>query len=50
MEEKVLVLQYSAVRQSWRGRRWMLFAIGTLFAGAITYLVATALFSPGNGN
>jgi uncharacterized membrane protein len=45
-----VVLQYSAVRESWRGRRWILFAIGTLFAGAITYLVATALFSPGNGN
>lgn len=45
-----VVLQYSAVRQSWRGRRWILLVIGTLFAGAITYLVATALFSPGTGN
>ena len=45
-----VVLQYSAVRQAWRGRRWILLVIGTLFAGAITYLIATALFSPGNGN
>jgi hypothetical protein len=41
-----VILQLSSLRQAWRKRRWYLLVIGTLFACAITYLVAVGLFSP----
>jgi hypothetical protein len=39
-----VLLQYSSLRAAWRTRRWYLLTVGTLFACAITYLVAVGLF------
>jgi hypothetical protein len=30
-------MQYSAFRETWRRRRWALWCVGVLFAGAITF-------------
>ncbi len=32
-----VTVQYSVFRDSWRRRRWVLWVIGVIFAGAITY-------------
>jgi hypothetical protein len=39
-----VLLQYSSLRAAWRTRRGYLLTVGTLFASAITYLVAVGLF------
>jgi hypothetical protein len=45
-----VVLQYWSFRHGWRRRRWYLLVIGTLFACAIAFLVATSLFLPAYGD
>ena len=39
-------MQYSSVRREWLKRRWYVLVTGTLFASAITYLMAYGLFFP----
>lgn len=39
-----LFAQASAFRESWRKRRWILFAIGIFFAGIITRFYSMAMF------
>jgi hypothetical protein len=41
-----VLLQYSSLRAAWRTRRGYLLTVGTLFACAITYLVAVGAFMP----
>jgi hypothetical protein len=37
--------QWSGYRETWRKNRWILFAIGLLFAGVLTRFWAMAMFS-----
>ncbi len=37
--------QSSGIRETWRRNRWVLFAIGLLFAGVLTRFWAAAMFS-----
>jgi hypothetical protein len=39
-----LVVQHSPLRSRWLRWRWMLFALGTLFASAISYLFVAGMF------
>ena len=38
--------QWSSYRDHWRQYRWILFAVGMLFAGILTRFVAIGMFSP----
>lgn len=40
-----VVAQYSGFRAEWRRYRWLLFAVGVVFAGIITRFFATGMFS-----
>lgn len=40
-----VVIQLSDFRDIWFGHRWILFALGLLFASAITYFVAGGMFA-----
>jgi len=40
--------QASGFRDQWQRYRWILFAIGTIFAGIITRFVAMGMFRPGS--
>lgn len=42
--------QMSGYREQWRKRRWMLFAVGVLFAGVITRFWSLAFFQNGQGH
>ena len=44
-----LAVQYSSMRDGWLRWRWALLAVGTLFAAAITYLIASGMFAGGTG-
>lgn len=41
-------VQASGFRELWQRARWVLFALGTLFAAVITRFIATAMFSSRN--
>jgi hypothetical protein len=38
--------QWSSYRDLWRQYRWVLFAVGVLFAGILTRFIAIGMFSP----
>jgi hypothetical protein len=38
--------QWSSYRDLWRQYRWVLFAVGLLFAGILTRFIAIGMFSP----
>jgi hypothetical protein len=40
-----VVVQYSGFRTTWKRYRWILFAIGVVFAGILTRFIATGMFS-----
>jgi hypothetical protein len=41
-----LFAQWSSYRDRWRQYRWVLFAVGILFAGILARFVAIGMFSP----
>jgi hypothetical protein len=41
--------QWSSYRDLWRRIRWVLFAVGMLFAGILTRFIAIGIFWPGSG-
>ena len=41
--------QWSSYRELWRKYRWVLFAVGMLFAGILTRFFAIGIFWPGAG-
>jgi hypothetical protein len=41
--------QWSSYRDLWRRFRWVLFAVGTLFAGILTRFIAIGIFWPNSG-
>jgi hypothetical protein len=41
-------VQASGFRDTWKRARWVLFAIGTLFAAIITRFIAMGMFQPGS--
>jgi hypothetical protein len=44
-----LFAQWSSYRDSWRQYRWILFAVGMLFASILTRFIALSIFSPYRG-
>jgi hypothetical protein len=43
-----IFVQASGFRDIWKRARWVLFAIGTLFAAIITRFIAMGMFRPGS--
>jgi hypothetical protein len=41
--------QASGFRELWRRVRWLILALGTVFAATITHFVASGMFVPGGG-
>lgn len=42
-----VLLQFSAYRDHWVRRRWMLLLLGILFASAVTYILVSGMFGVG---
>lgn len=42
-----VVAQYSGFRDSWRRHRWILFAVGTMFASIIAHFISLDTFGQG---
>ena len=45
-----VALQHSSFRQLWLRFRWVLFFVGTIFAGSLAYLLVLGPFGLTNGN